>query len=84
MQIFKRIKSLLAWRQKGLIREAFIRAEIPKGKMLVCWRDVDDMVYGWTLSADQEQDLLKIAALIWDAKLRKLEGTVKGGIKDGR
>jgi hypothetical protein len=49
-------------------RKLFARREVPKGNMLVVWRDVDDKVYGWSLPADNEFDLVQVALLIRSAK----------------
>lgn len=61
-----------------LIRNYFCRQEIKKGKIMVAWRDVDDMVYGWTLSADEEYDLVKVAQLITITKNKKLIHIING------
>lgn len=54
------------------VRNYFTRRELKAGKILVMWRDVDDMVYGWHMSADEEFDLVKVAQLISIAKAKKL------------
>lgn len=51
---------------------------IKRGTMEICWVDVDGMVYGWNMNADNELDLFKIAALISLAKQKKLENILAG------
>lgn len=65
-------------------REKFVQDEVKPGKILVTWRDIDSMVYGWTLSADNEIELIRIAQLISEAKHNKLVNTIEGGTTNGK
>lgn len=66
------------------VKDTFCRREIPRGRILVAWRDVDDMVYGWTLSADEETELFKVAQLIAITKHKKLIHIIAGKEQEGR
>lgn len=43
------------------------------------WQDVDNMVYGWNMSADEELGLGMVAMKITEAKRKKLIHTLEGG-----
>ena len=64
-------KSLRKWWDQKL-REKFVRKELRPGRLMIIWRDVDDMVYGWNISADEEMGLGVIAMRIAEAKRKKL------------
>ncbi len=83
----------ITWKKKSLkgwwlqkLREAFVHKEVEPGRIVIVWRDVDNMVYGWNMSADEESGLLVVAAAIAAAKHKKLVHTVngKGGNKNGK
>ena len=70
-------KSLKVWWQQKL-REAFVRREVKPGRIMIVWQDVDRMVYGWDMCADEEFGLGQVARLIGEAKRKKLIETVNG------
>ena len=61
---------------KGWLRKLFCKQEVHKGQILVLWRDVDDVIYGWNVNADNEKNLNQVSRIIKRAKVRKLERTV--------
>lgn len=63
---------------KKFLRIALVRIEVPPGRILVCWQDVDKEVYGWTMSADDEVNLIGVIEKIEEVKLTKLIKTVEG------
>ena len=58
---------------KEWLRRAFCKRELKQGKILILWRDVDDEVRGWTMSADSENGFHWMGKILDDAKVRKLE-----------
>lgn len=75
-------KTIQQWIQQ-IRREEFIKKEVRPGRILVTWVDIDKMVYGWNMSADEEIGLIQVAALIQEAKHKKLLDIVKGGKSNG-
>lgn len=75
MGILKKIVSLvkeeMKIKTKMNIRKKFAET-LNRGKIDVVWVDVDGMVYGWTMSADEELNLVKVASLIAITKQKKL------------
>jgi hypothetical protein len=59
-------------------RKAFVRKEVKAGRIMVIWTDVDEMVYGWNMSADEELGLGAIAAMIGKVKRDKLIQIING------
>ncbi len=70
-------KSLKQWWEQSL-REAFVRKEVRPGRIMIVWQDVDHMVYGWNMSADEELGLGMVAAKIAEAKRTKLIHIING------
>ena len=60
----------------GWLRKWFVKKEVKQGKILVLWRDVDDTMHGWTVSADNEYRLNVIAKIIDRTKVMKLRRLV--------
>ena len=68
------IKLKLRWDFEGWVRRKFCDNEVKKGSMLVIWKDIDNNVHGWKISADNEVGaLLQLAGVIKSEKLKKLE-----------
>jgi len=67
----------LKWINK-LIKFCFVNQELPKGRILVLWRDVDGKVVGWNCEADDEKRSLDMASIMIsthkDLKTRKIVG----------
>lgn len=82
----------LTWQGKSFkkwlalkFKESFISKNVPCGRIAVIWHDVDDMVYGWDMKADDELGLLGIAGLIAKEKHDKLYETINGkGEQNGK
>ena len=74
------LKSLKEFTQRRR-REQFVKSEIRPGRIMIAWRDVDNMVYGWDMSADEELGLGLVARKIAEAKESKLKSIInaKGG-----
>jgi hypothetical protein len=70
-------KTLKEWFQQ-VRREEFVKKEVGKGRILITWQDVDNMVYGWNMSADEESGLSMVSALISGIKHQKLVDTING------
>jgi len=69
---------------KRLIRRLFCGNEVKKGDVLVIWRDVDNRVYGWNASADNEQIVMsRVSFFMKNIKRRKLEQITGMAKKDG-
>lgn len=62
----------------GWLKKKFYESEVKKGKILVIWRDVDNVTYGWMCSADNEYRLTAIAKIIDRTKVIKLRRMVVG------
>lgn len=79
MQKETHIDKLWRW----LVRKEFAKTMSP-GKIEVCWVDVDNMVHGWVMSADDEINLIRVAKMIQETKQAKLEGILnaKGNGRD--
>ena len=59
---------------KRWIRKVFCHNELPKGELLILWRDVDDEIVGWNASADKEElVMMRMSMFIAKAKRKKLE-----------
>jgi len=59
---------------KNIIRRIFCKSELPKGRILVLWRDIDGAVSGWNGDADNEmRSLIMISKIIEDAKITKMK-----------
>ena len=77
-------KSLTRWWEQKL-REEFCKREVKQGKIMIVWRDIDDMVYGWNMSADDEAGLGMVAGKIAEVKHKKLVHIINGkGDKHGQ
>ena len=61
---------------EGWLRKMFCRKEVDKGRMLVLWRDVDGLVSGYNVSADNEKSLILISKLIERTKVLKTKRIV--------
>ena len=67
---------------KKWLRKKFCENEVPKGELLILWRDVDNEVSGWNSKADREEIVLfKVSNYITEKKREKLEYIT--GIKKG-
>jgi len=56
------------------LRKWFTKNEVPKGRVLVIWKDVDEKVYGWSCDASNEQIVMsRMAFFMRNVKRRKLE-----------
>ena len=74
-------KSLKQWMDHKL-REAFVRKEVRPGRIMIVWQDIDNMVYGWNMSADDEMGLGMVAFKIAESKRKKLIHIVEAkGVK---
>ena len=71
-------KTIKEW-IKQIRREEFIKNEVRPGRILVTWVDIDSMVYGWNMNADEEMGLGLVAAKIAEAKKKKLIDIIEGG-----
>ncbi len=64
------------------VRKSFCKNEIQKGQVLVIWKDVDNIVYGWSCNADKEEKVLtNVGKIMRETKREKLEQAI-GKIKN--
>ena len=63
---------------------------MPKGEILILWRDIDNQLMGWQVMAHNEDIVLKrVSTLIKRSKLKKLEQitgikkNISSGIENG-
>ena len=66
------------------LRYWFTKNEVPKGRVLVIWKDVDDRTYGWCCDAGNEQIVMsRMSFFIRNIKRKKLERITGMEKKDG-
>ena len=59
---------------KRWIRYRFCDNEIQKGEVLIIWKDIDDVTYGWNCVADREEQVLSnVGKIMRNVKMKKLE-----------
>lgn len=63
------IKVIRRW-----IRQCFCKNELQGGRILIIWKDVDNIVYGWNCNADREElALMSVGKIMRNTKRKKLE-----------
>lgn len=75
--MFKKIKAKIDKFFLKWLRKEFVSNEVRPGRMMVCWRDVDNMVYGWNMPADEELALMVVSQMIRERKAEKLKEIIE-------